>query len=249
MRSSPNCSRVLPRAAAAQAVLAAAGCRPSARHPPCGSPSLQGGQGRQLQLKYDYVGINGNRLASGAHVLIDGMNTEGLFATVQYQSNNTFHAAYDPAGPADALPLVDLVPFALGSFGSVAKVREYLNPAKLQLTTGCTTRTLQRSCRCDAWQRAACRARSPAGPAQRHPGRPAVPLAGHRGRGPRRHAAGCRRHVFNSLSHCLLRRERRRPDPRGAAGRWLCHLQLHRHGEALCEAWRWRWRWRRRWCQ
>lgn len=136
MRSSPNCSRVLPRAAAAQAVLAAAGCRPSARHPPCGSPSLQDGQGRQLQLKYDYVGINGNRLASGAHVLIDGMNTEGLFATVQCQSNNTFHAAYDPAGPADALPLVDLVPFALGSFGSVAKVREYLNPAKLQLTTG-----------------------------------------------------------------------------------------------------------------
>ncbi|KAL4428430.1 hypothetical protein ABPG75_002519 [Micractinium tetrahymenae] len=71
----------------------------------------------------------------GPAVAWDGLNEAGLAVTYLWQSNITFHQKYDPEGPPEAITVVDLPYVLLGRFSTVQEVREYLDPAQLQLTT------------------------------------------------------------------------------------------------------------------
>lgn len=101
-----------------------------------GTALAKGGTRPSWQFKHGMVATHGGVTAGQNGVLCDGMNDAGLAVATNWQSNVSFHKRYDAASPAPtAMTVVDLPFYALGMFSTVAEVKAFLDPAKVQLTT------------------------------------------------------------------------------------------------------------------
>ena len=85
------------------------------------------------QYSYAYTGVE---FIPGMRPFnLDGINSAGLAFGALWQSNITFHDAYNSSEPGEAIFVFDLGDVLLANFSTVQQVRDYLSPSKVQLTT------------------------------------------------------------------------------------------------------------------
>lgn len=88
-----------------------------------------------ITAKYSYAYTGTEFLPGMRPFNLDGVNSAGLAIGSLWQSNVSFHAAYNSSGPSKAVFVFDLGDVLLSNFSTVQQVRDYFSPSNVQLIT------------------------------------------------------------------------------------------------------------------